>query len=163
MHSRRCLLCPCTWSSSMGVSCDPDSWIEFVFPYWFTSFEHLYTTVKPYFDVIFVCIFHLKNNYNGNRSTRSLPTRTLFLPTHTFVPYQLVLYVLWPTRTLIILHVNVSYLFYIVWPISVITKLPNSEQSYKGKVKAHKYINRQNQSTMEITYIFPNLYKILML
>jgi 2-polyprenyl-3-methyl-5-hydroxy-6-metoxy-1,4-benzoquinol methylase len=28
-----------------------------------------------------------------------------------------------------------------------ITKLPNSEQSYKGKVKTHKYINRQNQST----------------
>ena len=31
--------------------------------------------------------------------------------------------------------------------IRVITKLPNSEQSYKGKVKSHKYINRQNQST----------------
>ena len=29
----------------------------------------------------------------------------------------------------------------------VITKLPNSEQSSKGKVKTHKYINRQNQST----------------
>jgi hypothetical protein len=29
----------------------------------------------------------------------------------------------------------------------VITKLLNSEQSYKGKVKTHKYINRQNQST----------------
>jgi hypothetical protein len=28
----------------------------------------------------------------------------------------------------------------------VITKLPNSEQSYKGKVKTHKYLNRQNQS-----------------
>jgi hypothetical protein len=28
-----------------------------------------------------------------------------------------------------------------------ITKLPNSEQSYKGKVKTHNYINRQNQST----------------
>jgi hypothetical protein len=28
--------------------------------------------------------------------------------------------------------------------IKVITKLPNSEQSYKGKVKTHKYINRQN-------------------
>ena len=27
------------------------------------------------------------------------------------------------------------------------TKLPNSEQSYKGKVKTHKCINRQNQST----------------
>jgi hypothetical protein len=31
--------------------------------------------------------------------------------------------------------------------IKVITKLPNSEQSYKGKVKTHKYINRQNQPT----------------
>jgi hypothetical protein len=31
--------------------------------------------------------------------------------------------------------------------IRVITKLPNSEQSYKEKVKTHKYINRQNQST----------------
>ena len=31
--------------------------------------------------------------------------------------------------------------------LRVITKLPNSEQSYKGKVKTHKYINRQNQST----------------
>ena len=30
--------------------------------------------------------------------------------------------------------------------IRVITKLPNSEQSYKGKVKTHKYINRQNRS-----------------
>ena len=30
--------------------------------------------------------------------------------------------------------------------IRVITKLPNSEQSYEGKVKTHKYINRQNQS-----------------
>ena len=31
--------------------------------------------------------------------------------------------------------------------IRVITKLPNSEQSSKEKVKTHKYINRQNQST----------------
>jgi hypothetical protein len=31
--------------------------------------------------------------------------------------------------------------------VKVITKLPNSEQSYKGKVKTHNYINRQNQST----------------
>jgi hypothetical protein len=31
--------------------------------------------------------------------------------------------------------------------IRIITKLPNSEQAYKGKVKTHKYINRQNQST----------------
>ena len=33
--------------------------------------------------------------------------------------------------------------------IRVITKLPNSEQSSKGKVKTHKYINRQNQSRRE--------------
>ena len=31
--------------------------------------------------------------------------------------------------------------------IRVITKLPNSEQSYKEKVKTHNYISRQNQST----------------
>jgi hypothetical protein len=39
--------------------------------------------------------------------------------------------------------------FYIISinEIRVITKLPHSEQSYKGKVKTHKYINRQNQST----------------
>ena len=30
--------------------------------------------------------------------------------------------------------------------IRVITKLPNSEQSYKGKVKTQNYRNRQNQS-----------------
>ena len=38
--------------------------------------------------------------------------------------------------------------FYPHW-IRVITKLPNSEQSYKGKVKTHNYINRQNQWTTE--------------
>ena len=37
----------------------------------------------------------------------------------------------------------VAYLY----EIKVITKLPNCEQSYKGKVKTHNYINRQNQST----------------
>jgi hypothetical protein len=37
--------------------------------------------------------------------------------------------------------------FVIAMDIRVRTKLPNSEQSYKGKVKTHKYINRQNQST----------------
>ena len=31
--------------------------------------------------------------------------------------------------------------------IRVITKLPNSEQFYKAKVKTHNCINRQNQST----------------
>ena len=41
-------------------------------------------------------------------------------------------------------------MFYLyIHTIRVITKLPNSEQSYKGKVKTHNYINRQNQSTTE--------------
>ena len=31
--------------------------------------------------------------------------------------------------------------------LRVITKLPNTEQSYKGKVRTHKYTNSQNQST----------------
>ena len=35
----------------------------------------------------------------------------------------------------------------ILYDVRVITTLPNSEQSYKGKVKTHKYINRQNQPT----------------
>jgi hypothetical protein len=35
----------------------------------------------------------------------------------------------------------------LVEEIRVITKLPNSEQSFKGKVKTLMYINRQNQST----------------
>jgi hypothetical protein len=44
--------------------------------------------------------------------------------------------------------------------IRVITKLPNSEQSYKGKVKSHKYINImakrksiKEQTTIYKTYI----------
>ena len=43
---------------------------------------------------------------------------------------------------------NLSFIqVYQIVKIKVITKLPNSEQSYKGKVKTHNYINRQNQST----------------
>jgi hypothetical protein len=38
---------------------------------------------------------------------------------------------------------------YFTTGIRVITKLPNSEQSNERKVKTHKYINRQNQSTTE--------------
>jgi hypothetical protein len=38
---------------------------------------------------------------------------------------------------------NKGILVPIYW-IRVITKLPNSEQSYKGKVKTHKYINTKS-------------------
>ena len=42
-----------------------------------------------------------------------------------------------------------DYSYCLLLLIRVITKLLNSEQSYKGKVKTHNYINRQNQSTTE--------------
>ena len=35
----------------------------------------------------------------------------------------------------------------VIMEMHEITKLPNSEQSSKGKVKTYQYINRQNQST----------------
>jgi hypothetical protein len=50
------------------------------------------------------------------------------------------------TMRLLLVYQYFLHIF-IVQQIRVITKLPNSEQSYKGKVKTHKYINRQNQST----------------
>ena len=48
-----------------------------------------------------------------------------------------------PFRHILNLFVVLNDLYY----IRVKTKLPNSEQSNKGKVKTHKYINRQNHST----------------
>ena len=42
---------------------------------------------------------------------------------------------------------NTDFNTVLAMKIRIITKLPNSEQSYQGKVKTHKYINRQNQST----------------
>jgi hypothetical protein len=41
---------------------------------------------------------------------------------------------------------SLTLLTFPIW-IRVKTKLPNSEQSYKGKVKTHNYRNRQDQST----------------
>ena len=51
-------------------------------------------------------------------------------------------------KNLLIDQISIQVYFHgIKCIIRVITKLPNSEQSYKAKVKTHKYINRQNQST----------------
>ena len=41
--------------------------------------------------------------------------------------------------------------------IRVIKKLPNSEQSYKGKVKTHNYINRQKKDWIKILAQVSNL------
>ena len=43
--------------------------------------------------------------------------------------------------------INITYTHLSNQWIRLITKLPNTEQSSKGKVKTHKSINRQNQST----------------
>ena len=48
-----------------------------------------------------------------------------------------------------VLVLSKSHLVGYLRQIRVITKLPNSEQSYKGKVKINKYINIKNQSTTE--------------
>jgi hypothetical protein len=71
--------------------------------------------------------------------------------------WQKSLWSLTPTLAIFNLYHGVNKLPYIRYrstidvsifiQIKVITKLPNSEQSYKGKVKTHNYINRQNQST----------------
>ena len=37
---------------------------------------------------------------------------------------------------------NTDKMYIALVQMRVITKLPNSEQSYKGKVKTHNYINR---------------------
>jgi hypothetical protein len=42
--------------------------------------------------------------------------------------------------------IQISYHIFTEFGAALITV---SEQSYKGKVKTHKYINRQNQSTTE--------------
>jgi len=49
-------------------------------------------------------------------------------------------------RYLFILVFAVVILLHVAY-IRVITKLPNTEQSSKGKVKTQKSTNRQNQST----------------
>ena len=41
---------------------------------------------------------------------------------------------------------NIFDIYVTEYGTALTTKLPNSEQSYKGKVKTHNYINRQNQS-----------------
>jgi hypothetical protein len=53
---------------------------------------------------------------------------------------------------------NAHFIFIRNNPIRVITKLPNSEQSYKGKVKTHNYINRQLILVLDGTYVYIYLY-----
>jgi hypothetical protein len=62
------------------------------------------------------------------------------------LPYSIQSFHFWCRWTLWKNHFLNFCNHWIIW-IRVITKLPNSEQSYKGKIKTHKYINRQNQST----------------
>ena len=45
--------------------------------------------------------------------------------------------------------IRLIYYWQLYLPIRVITKLPNSEQSYNGKVKTHNYINRQISQQLE--------------
>ena len=55
----------------------------------------------------------------------TISTRSLCIMTNSYLSY-----VLRPTRTLFILHVNVSYLFYIVWPTFFSSPDPKGHVSY---------------------------------
>ena len=59
-------------------------------------------------------------------------------------PFPLKSFHLWTFNNLFLFFL---FLYWQPFWIRVITTLPNSEQSYKGKVKTHNYINRKNQST----------------
>ena len=76
--------------------------------------------------------------------------RSLFvLSSLFFLPYHYLFFIDLRIFIILLISSNVSLIIVLLLfsnKIRVITKLPNSEQSNKGKVKTHKYINRQNQS-----------------
>jgi hypothetical protein len=74
-------------------------------------------------------------------SSCSTWTRRATFATHTMIRHE------WGKDGLLSRHVKHICGSVVSLSIRVMTKLPNSEQSYKGKVKTDKYINRQNQST----------------
>ena len=63
----------------------------------------------------------------------------IYKTAHSPVLIEALKYKRYPTKLILMVQTNNQ--------IKVITKLPNSEQSYKGKVQTNNYINRQNQST----------------
>ena len=72
-------------------------------------------------NLIFGHKLHIGSPYHGKRFwTHQIPTYCL---------------------SILLIFIHIEHTLY----IRVITKLPNSEQSYKGKVKTHNYINRKNQ------------------
>ena len=84
------------------------------------------------YDIMYVVLIHTAMNLNTGR-----------LNQHKYV--QHIAKILYQTPNYDT-HTHKQQMATIEW-IRVIAKLPNSEQSYKGKVKTHNYINRQNQST----------------
>ena len=76
--------------------------------------------------------------------------RSLFvLSSLFFLPYHYPSFVDLRIFIILLISSNVSLIIVLLLfsnKTRVITKLPNSEQSNKGKVKTHKYINKQNQS-----------------
>ena len=84
--------------------------------------------------ILWSCLISSINQTLHHSMTELLLKVSLNINTLYFVPSTLIIRS--QKQDLVLLHL-----------IRVITKIPNSEQSYKGKVKTHKYINRQNQST----------------
>ena len=82
-----------------------------------------------------------KTFIQSGRGTKN-PRKRFTLPVHSLNNYGPLNI---QTSNFIVENVVVMFIYW--GTMRVITKLPNSEQSYKGKVKTHNYINRQNQST----------------
>jgi hypothetical protein len=108
--------------AAMGNSC-----------FWLVDFLKKYCPLKP--------LGQKKRNLVGSIYERSSKRIANFV---------LICWETWSPQTVLVSDWSISNKIFsseAVCPIRVITKLPNSEQSYKGKVKAHNYTNRQNQST----------------
>jgi hypothetical protein len=90
------------------------------------------------------CCSQLSSSLSQSRHPSIVPFQRNLLPTR-FVVYKLIL-------TMNIAEVYWIYLCFCEW-IRVITKLSNSKQSYKGKIKAHNYINKGNNKITELRTI----------
>ena len=111
----------------------------------------------PRFALPLFCLINASKSklYAGLHKVNHLFTLCLFKLVRLFcklaIPIYMCVFVILPSKKKKYFMFGwtweIEHKIYCLLNVRVITKLPNSEQSYKGKVKTHNYINRQNQST----------------
>jgi hypothetical protein len=105
----------------------------------------MYSTINMNRTITWTVQYH--EQYNNSSCYCTIDDIVLFM----FIVLFMVLYCTCNCTVLVIVLFMILYcscnctVHVIV--LFMLTKLPNSEQSFKGKVKTHIYINRQNQST----------------